>query len=117
MRTDNTSATVEVAGVLARIHVLLWQASAEAAALATVGRDLHVVDLANDLTYASDEVFHLVPVDYQALLLELPPVTERDPIRLASDAGQLAHTIPQSAWPPGLDAVVGLLNDTLKGLS
>ena len=117
MGTDQQTATADVAGVLAQMHVLLWQASTEAAARASADRTLEAADLANDLTYACDQVFHLVPVDHRALLLGLPAVPASDPVQLARAAEQLAHTLPDPAWPPGLELVVRLLKDTLSRVS
>jgi hypothetical protein len=99
------------------MHQLLWQASTEAAGRASAMRDLDSVALASNLTYACDQVFHLVPATYRDALLERPDIGGGDPVELARRAEELSRTMPVQQSPPGIDSVVALLRDTVRDFS
>lgn len=109
--------TPAAAQVLVRMHQLLGQASVEATHRASVNRDLDSVDLANNLTYACDQVLHLVPAAYRDDLLEELEHDGGGPVDLARQAVQLSQTVPAQCLPPGSASVVALLLDTVRDFS
>lgn len=112
-----TDTTPEAARVLVHMHQLLWQAGNEADRRAHQTRDLETVALANNLTYACDQVFHLVPVPCRDALLDRPEVDGADPVELARRAEELSRTAPVHQFPPGIGSVVELLIDTVREFS
>lgn len=107
----------ETARVLVHMHQLLWQAGTEADRRARQSRDLDMVALANNLTYACDQVFHLVPVPCRDALLDRPEAEGADPVELARRAEELSRAVPVHHLLPGLAAVVELLIDTVREFS
>lgn len=112
-----TDTTPETARVLVQMHQLLWQAGIEADRRARASRDLDTVALANNLTYACDQVFHLVPGPYRDALLDRPDVIGAKPVELARRAEELSRTEPVHHFPPGIAPVVELLIDTVRDFS
>ena len=118
MQTEQmTGSTPVAARLLVRMHQLLWQASAEADRRARASRDLVTVALANNLTYACDRVFHLLPTASLDALLDRPEVTGADPVDLARQAVALSRTQPLQDFPPGMASVLVLLIDTVGEFS
>lgn len=109
--------TPEAARVLVHMHQLLWQAGTEADRRAHQSRDLDTVALANNLTYACDQVFHLVPEPYRDALLNRPDADGADPVDLARRAAELSRTAPVRHLPPGIVPVVEILIDTVGEFS
>ncbi len=118
MATDQTTTTTPAAAqALVQMHQLLWQASVEAHQRAREARDLDSVDLAFNLSYLCDQVFHLVPEASRAALVEPPEATGADPIELLRRAEELTRAEPVHHFPAGITSVVGLLIDTLRDFS
>lgn len=109
--------TPEAAQVLVHMHQLLWQAGAEADRRAHQSRDLDTVALANNLTYACDRVFHLVPEPCRDALLDRPDADGADPVELAHRAEELSRTAPVHHFPHGIVPVVELLIETVREFS
>ncbi|WP_134773220.1 hypothetical protein [Ornithinimicrobium flavum] len=109
--------TPEAARVLVHMHQLLWQAGTEADRRAHQSRDLEAVALANNLTYARDLVFHLVPECCRDALLDLPVADGADPVELARRAEELSRSTPVHRYPPGVVSVVDLLIETVGEFS
>lgn len=109
--------TPDAARVLVHMHQLLWQAGTEADRRAHRSRDLDTVALANNLTYARDQVFHLVPESYRDALLDRPGAAGADPVELARRAEELSRTAPVHHFPPGIVSVVDLLIETVGEFS
>lgn len=112
-----TDTTPEAARVLVHMHQLLWQAGDEAHRQAHQSRDLDTVALANNLTYACDQVFQLVPRTHRDALLNRPGGDGADPVELARRAEELSRTEPVHQFPPGIVSVVELLLDTVREFS
>ncbi|MGD8150442.1 hypothetical protein [Ornithinimicrobium sp. Y1694] len=109
--------TPDAARVLVHMHQLLWQAGTEADRRAHQSRDLDTVALANNLTYARDQVFHLVPESCRDALLDRPGAAGADPVELARRAEELSRTAPVHHFPPGIVSVVDLLIETVGEFS
>lgn len=109
--------TPEAARVLVHMHQLLWQAGTEADRRAHQSRDLDTVALANNLTYACDLVFHLVPEFHRDALLDRPGADGADPVKLARRAEELSRTAPVHHFPPGIASVVEILTETVGEFS
>jgi hypothetical protein len=106
--------TPEAARVLVHLHQLLWQAGTEADRRAHQSRDLDTVALANNLSYACDLVFHLVPNSHRDALLDRPGADGADPVELARRAEELSRMAPVHHFPPGFESVVQLLGKTVE---
>ena len=109
--------TPEAARVLVHMHQLLWQAGTEADRRAHQSRDLDTVALANNLTYACDLVFHLLPESHRDALLDRPGADGADPVELARRAEELSRTAPVHHFPPGIVSVVEILIETVGEFS
>lgn len=109
--------TPEAARVLVHMHQLLRQAGTEADRRAHQSHDLDAVALANNLTYACDQVFHLVPKSYRDALLDRPDADGADPVELARRAEELSRTAPVHHFPPGIVPAVELLIETVRDFS
>ena len=112
-----TDTTPEAARVLVRMHQLLTQARNEADRRARQSRDLDTVALANNLTYACAQVFHLVPAPCRGALLDRPEPDGTEPVDLARRAEELSRTEPVHDFPPGVASVVQHLIDTVREFS
>ena len=118
MATDQMTTTSPAAAqALVRMHQLLWKARVEAQHRARENRDLDSVDLAFNLSYLCDQVFHLVPEASKAALVEPPEATGVDPIELVRRAEELTRAEPVHHFPAGITSVVGLLIDTLRDIT
>lgn len=117
MTTDESGVTPEAAQVLVQMHQLLWHAGVQAHRRARESQDLDAVDLAFNLSHLCAQVYDLVPAEHRHALVDRPEVTGADPVDLAGRAAGLARAVPTLQFLHGTDAVVLLLDDTLRGFS
>lgn len=109
--------TPEAAQALVYMHQLLWQASTVADRRARQSCDLDAVALANNVTYACDQVFHLVPESCRDALLSRPDADGTDPVELVRRAKELSRAAPAHHFPAGIGAVVEILLETVGEFS